>query len=319
MIDRSAEGVATVELPPPSADGLRVHVAPTLGGKVTSIHLAGGREWLASPVRRLSSPTGPDQDWAELDCSGWDECFPNIAASASRGLLDHGEVWRHPWTAQESDAGLRTEINTDRYSLARELHLHERRLVAEYTLRGEGRAGTDSELDWAWAQHPLLAVDEQTRLLLPASTRVRLEAAFLDGETVDDAEWLCPKGVLGPDTVLGVARGRAVKLWFEQPLPPFVAVLRGEEWLVWRIADSSTPDLGLWINLGGWGVGSNTPLQHLAVEPAFGSADDPERAYEQGVTRRLRPGGTRRWRVVIEAGQGRSELAEILASAIIPN
>ena len=319
MTDHSAERVATIELPPASAEGLRVRIAPVLGAKVTSLRLPGGREWLAPAVRPLSSPTRRGQAWAELDCSGWDECFPNIAASARLGLLDHGEVWRHPWSTQDTDASLRSQISTDRYSLARELQIHRRRLVAEYTLRSEAPAGNGGTLRWAWAQHPLLAVDDLTRLLLPSPARVRLEAAFVDGDAVDNAEWLCPAGVLGTDTLLGGARGRAAKLWFERPLPPLIAVLHNDEWLVWRTADSSTPDLGLWINLGGWGGSSDNPLQHLAVEPAFGSADDPELAYEQGSGQRLGAGEQRRWRVVIEAGRGLSELAKLFDRPIIPN
>ena len=313
MTDRSAERVATIELPPASADGLRVTFAPSLGAKVTSLRLAAGREWLAAPVRLLGSPSQPDQDWSELDCSGWDECFPNIAASPSAGLLDHGEVWRHPWTVRRVDGGVRAEIRTDRYRLARELRIEGRRLVADYILRSEMQPGTPGALDWAWAQHPLLSVDELTRLVLPAPARVRLEAAFCDGEAVRSAEWLCPAGVLGTETALAVAQGRGAKLWFEPPYPPVIALLHGEEWLAWRIAESTSDDLGLWVNLGGWGTSPAAPLQHVAVEPAFGAADDPHTAYEQGAARRLQPGAERRWRVVIEAGHGRSALAALMA------
>jgi hypothetical protein len=315
---RAAEGAATIALSPTSADGLRVKVAPGLGAKVTSLRVAGGREWLAPPVRPLATPVRADQEWAELDCSGWDECFPNIAASQTLGLLDHGEVWRHPWTANQTDTGVRTEISTDRYTLARELRLSGRRLLADYTLRSEKPSGSDDAINWAWAQHPLLSVDERTRLLVPAAARVRLEAAFAGGESVAGGEWVCPTGLLDTDTALGVMQGRAAKLWFERPLPRVIAVQHDEEWLAWRIDESSIEEVGLWINLGGWRGSSDATLRHLAIEPAFGSADDPELAYAQSA-RLLPAGGERRWNVVIEAGRGRSALADLLTSATLPN
>jgi hypothetical protein len=318
MTARSAEGPATIELPATSADGLRVAVVPELGAKVTSLRLAGGREWLAQPVRSLAAPAHPDQDWAELDCSGWDECFPNIAPSQALGLHDHGEVWCHPWSARVTATGIRTEIRTRRYRFARELTSRGNRLTADYLLRNESPQGA-AALDWAWAQHPLLAVDERTRLLLPAPARVRLDASFGDQESAAGIEWLCPSGVLQPDTLLGVAQGRAAKLWFEPPLPPVIAVLHEDEWLAWQIDDPSIEEIGLWINLGGWGGVGDTAFRHLAVEPAFGGVDDPEIAYARGVARRLPAASQRRWRVVIEAGRGRSALTKLLAAVTLPN
>ncbi|MDQ1731800.1 MAG: hypothetical protein QOK10_1959 [Pseudonocardiales bacterium] len=318
MTPRPAEGPATIELPAASARGLRVAVLPELGAKVTSLRLTDGREWLAQPVRPLAAPAHPDQDWAELDCSGWDECFPNIAPSQALGLRDHGEVWRHPWSARMTAAGLRTEIRTGRYRFARELTSSGNQLVADYLLRNESPQG-GAELDWAWAQHPLLAVDESTRLLLPGPARVRLDACFGDAESAAGIEWLCPSGLLEPETLLGVAQGRAAKLWFERPLPPVIAVLHEDEWLAWKIADPSIDEVGLWINLGGWGGTGDTTFRHLAIEPAFGGVDDPEIAYAGGVSRRLPAASQRRWRVVIEAGRGRPALTKLLAAVTLPN
>lgn len=223
-----------------------------------------------------------------------------MARCAPLGLLDHGEAWRRPWSVRPVHDGICTELAGDGYSLSRTLRVSGHRLVVDYLLRSSGGA----RLDWAWAQHALLAVDEDTSLVLPEPTQVRVESAFAHGELSADSDWLCPSGVLGAETKLGAARGRAAKVWFRRPLPTAVGVRRGDEWLLWRLLDTSVPDLGLWINLGGWGQGS---LAHVAVEPAFGSSDDPEVTYGQGSADggwSLQRGGIRSWRVVIEAGKG---------------
>ncbi|MFN2518145.1 MAG: hypothetical protein ABR604_03730, partial [Jatrophihabitantaceae bacterium] len=195
-----------------------------------------------------------------------------------------------------------------RYDLQRTLRTGGNRLLADYCLQND-----DSErLDWAWAQHPLLAVDERTRLVLPAPAPVRVGSAFADGTPSSDIGWLSPSGKLARETELTGARGHAAKIWFEAPHPTSIGVLHGEEWLLWRTVDA--PDLGVWINLSGWGP---QPLAHLAIEPAFGSSDDPEIAYAQSSSAGgwSLPGGARRsWRVTIEAGRGRDALATAMAS-----
>jgi hypothetical protein len=73
------------------------------------------------------------------------------------------------------------------------------------------------------------------------------------------------------------------------PLPAIVAIVRSQDWLAWRVADSSFEGLGLWINLEGWG---DVPLHHVAVEPAVGAHDDPDAAHREVTP--LRSGADRR-------------------------
>lgn len=297
-----------VRVPSASGDALQVELVPQLGAKVTSIRLGSGREWLAPPLRPLVKPVGSNPDWAKFDCSGWDECFPNVAPSRELGLLDHGEVWGRPWTFRYTDNGVLTQIASERFRFARTLSVTGSCLTADYLLLNVGA----HRLHWAWAQHPLLAISEQTRLVLPACARVRVDSAFAGGKPSADVGWLCPAATLALETGLSVAHGRAAKIWFEHPHPSVVGVRHGDEWLVWRIDESSTLDLGLWVNLGGWG---QEPVAHLAVEPAFGASDDAEVSFSAGSSSNgwsLAAGARRSWRVVIEAGRGAAALAALL-------
>jgi hypothetical protein len=307
----------------------RLNWAPELGGKITSLRFAAagsedggfgdggledggfedtGREWLAPPVRARAVPR-PGQDWGELDCSGWDECLPNIGAAPGAGLSDHGDVWRTPWT-EVSGVTPRTPAGTAAmsghvspphrgYSFARDItSAAAGALRIDYRLKNLG-AGP---LRWAWAQHMLLAADERTRIAASSPMHLRVDALF--NFNAADVEFESTSGI-----ELGKMVGRAAKLWLEPPLPAVVAVLRDADWLAWRVADSSFPHLGLWINLGGWG---DVPLRHVAVEPAFGAHDDPADAYAD--LDPLAPGDEHAWSVLIQAGSGLAALEEAFAS-----
>jgi hypothetical protein len=311
----------------------RLRWTPGLGGKITGLRFGErgfgelgfgehvfaehSREWLAPPVRPLAVPS-PGQDWGELDCSGWDECLPNIAAAPELGLADHGDVWRHPWdptpgsVSEVSVSGTVTPPGRT-YRFGRDITAEDGALRIEYRLRNDGAL----PLHWAWAQHMLLAADERTRIVASSPMNLRLDAAFRDGRrddaVFDDTAFEFPAGISELRGVIGCA----AKLWLEPPLPAVVAVVHGGaredvgDWLAWRVADSPFPHLGLWLNLGGWG---GVPLRHVAVEPAFGAHDKPSDAYAD--LDPLAPGAERTWRVLIEAGSGQAALDTLLGASI---
>lgn len=293
------------------SDGARLQWKPELGGKVSSLRFgAAGREWLAAPVRPLAAPD-PGQDWAEMDCSGWDECFPNVGAATDGGLQDHGDVWRLPWMTQPPDslAGA-VEPEGRGYRFEREItttegsHRHNALRIG-YRLENLG----DEPLAWAWAQHMLLAAHERMRIVSSSPMRLRVDSAYRDGERDDSAFDDLIGGAVDAESATGLVTeisladtvGRAAKLWLEPPLPGVVAVVDDSagEWLAWKVADSTCPHLGLWVNLGGWG---DPPLRHVAIEPAFGVHDDPAAAFAN--LDPLAPGARTAWRVIVQAGIG---------------
>lgn len=312
MTGVSAGKRAAGEVSVRSAGGFRLSHVPQLGGKVTSLRYGeSGRQWLAAPVRPLAAPSRADQPWGELDCSGWDECFPNVGSHHRLALLDHGEVWRHPWHHEAAGANCGDAPGVSgwvcppgrEYRFNRDIRTLGSRLDITYRIDNSA----DEPLPWAWAQHLLLAADERTRLVLPAPARLRLDSAFWHGRPHQDLRWLLRDDELASSTRLDRSRGHAAKLWFTRPLPPIVAVVNGSDWLAWRIGQSTPTALGLWVNLGGWGEHA---VGHVAVEPAFGANDDPLLAYAESSA--LDAGQSNRWRVVIEAGTGLAELDVLL-------
>lgn len=279
-------------------DRAAVEMLPDLGAKVVSLRRDGGREWLARPVRPLRTPAIPAGSWADYDCSGWDECFPNIAGDPVRGLADHGELWSQPWRVDDTvpDDALVATASACGHIFERRLSWEGDALVADYRL-----LRTDEDVDlpdgWAWAQHPLLAATADMVIELPEPAYVRLDSAWRAGGPDEDVSWLAPGGLMASSTPLHRAVGRAAKVWFELPLPRWVRIRAGPEWISWR-TESSIPALGLWVNLGGWHAG--TALAHVAVEPAFGAHDRLGTGGAAGP--RLDPGMHCRWRTTVQLG-----------------
>jgi hypothetical protein len=281
-----------------------VEMLPDPGAKVVSLRRIGGREWLAPPVRPVRRPPSPAGPWGDYDCAGWDECFPNVAPDPARGLADHGELWSRSWEVDCSGDALVATASARGHRLERTLRWEDEvrtsTLVASYRLLRTSDPAAPQD-GWAWAQHPLLAASADMVVELPEPARVRVDSAWRDGRPDDDASWWAPGGVLAVATPLRSARGRAAKIWFEAPLPRWVRIRLGREWISWR-TDESVPALGLWVNLGGWQGG--VPLAHVAVEPAFGArdllgADDPAGPA-------LDVGEECRWRTTIHLGEDKN-------------
>src|SRR5688500_11334182 len=120
-----------------SAGGSRVEIVPALGGKISSLVLA-GREWLwtsdvlpwIAPDERVASDDAVS--YVETaDTGGYDECLPTVAATrvpdgvpgyGGLALPDHGEVWSQPAPterAAEGTAVTRWEGRRMPYALSR--------------------------------------------------------------------------------------------------------------------------------------------------------------------------------------------------------
>jgi galactose mutarotase-like enzyme len=294
------------------SDEVEVVVVPTIGMRLTHLRRLRGREWL---WRNDQLPLALPRDGASYvetaDGGGWDECFPTVGPSPLPGappgappLPDHGELWSAEWTSSVFDHAdgttLAASANGTRlpYEFRREVTLDpsEPLVRMRYHVRHTG----DEPFPWIWSAHPLFNVQPGTTLGLPDVRQVKLDAVHGRGDLSRDDVVSWPVAVGGqPDVFTFPAEGGwAVKL-FGDVGPEGAMVLtdpREGERLEIHVEVGAVPQVGAWINCGGWAPAGRRPYYNLGLEPCIGAPDRLEdAALHWGAAQVLEPGEERRW------------------------
>ena len=293
---------------------LELVVAPTLGMKITNLRRRRGREWLWRNPAIPYQPGVPGSSYVETaDSGGWDECFPTLQPSRIPGapdgtppLPDHGELWSARWEARIYEHAEGTTIaGTARgaalpYEFTREISLaaEEPVVVMRYRLRHTGGA----PFPWIWAAHPLFGVRPGMKIVLPTVSQVRFSDVMgrsdwhrgevrpwpLDGE---GDGFVFPDGA-GWAAMAHADIGRSGRVLLEDP--------EAGEWVDLLVDPEAVPQVGLWLNCGGWAPGGSIPYYNCAIEPAIGAPGRLEDAAgDWGVAPTLHPGEERAWRLTV--------------------
>jgi galactose mutarotase-like enzyme len=297
-------------------------VLPQLGGKIASIRI-GDQELLQAPLGPLTNRTRT-MSFDAGDASGWDECLPSVAAcavSTAEGMAqvpDHGDLWRVAWETlepetpergSEATVALRGQCFSLPLALERTLTLMEVdggwRMNLDYKLTNTGTW----VVPWAWAAHPLFAVEAGDRIVLPQSIHaLRAEGSGGGrlGSNGSIVSWPMATLAGGGCTDLSVAQspesGIGDKL-FAGPLAEsenWCALERPSARLRIRVGldPSATPYLGLWICYGGWPDRPGPKQTCVAIEPATAPVDS---LAETGPWARfLEPGACAEWTMRVD-------------------
>ena len=291
---------------------LEVVAVPGIGMKLTNLRRRNGREWLWRSDQIPLAPGRPGASYVETaDSGGWDECFPTVgpcpipgAAPGAKPLPDHGELWSSPWTSSVFDQPGGTTLSGATagsifpYEFHREITLdsHEPVVRFRYLLRHIG----DAPFPWIWSSHPLLNVQPGSTLIVPGLRQVKIDAVHgrQDIEPGRVAEW---PAAIGGDTArftFPEGTGWAAKLFGNlgpQGSMTLTDPRRGEI-LEMTVNPAEVPQVGMWINCGGWAPPGRTPYYNLALEPCIGAPDRLDVAAEDwGTAQILQPGEERIW------------------------
>ena len=302
--------------------GSRVVIVPALGGKNAQLEL-GGRQWFwTSDVTPYAAPDETASYAETADTGGYDECFPTIAPCKVptwvRGfggtlLPDHGEIWSQAPTIDvrtSPDGQSATTTWTGRrmpYRLTREVRVTPAGAVElEYEATN---IGTD-RIPFIWSAQPVLPLTSGTRIELPSATRLHVYAQhdIELGLGATDLRWPMVRSqgrLLDLSHPSAVAKRYACKIFLEMR-EGRAAVIEDGVRLEIAFGVDEIPNIGLWINRGGW-----TPFkrgkgyQNIALQPSIGAPDTLEEALgawknahwlEAGKSRRW----SMRWRAVAE-------------------
>lgn len=293
---------------------LQVSVIPALGGRIESITYGPTeREWLWSNDRVPLRERVYGASYADYDEAGWDECFPAVGPGPYPGrhgveLPDHGELWCQPWQWEREGGGIRmwVEGRALRYRFERTMRLVGDRLKVTYKVAN----AEPGELLHAYAVHPILAVNEDCRLILPPGDMPTAVYGSAD-DRLDPRDggfdWLWPLIRQNDGTLFDASRvlsphaHRAEKLFVER-LPAGWAAVHDTatgDYLSLSWDTAALPYLGVWLNYGGWHRAYN-----VAIEPAAGAPDTLHEAVEWGRFATVAAGGEANWSITVAVGRG---------------
>lgn len=298
-------------------DALTVECIPTLGGKITRlVDRAHQRDVLLPsqlegiPYRRASY----GQPFESFDVSGFDECFPTIAATRLSGqgrgeidFPDHGELWSAPWSWRETDEGISLAVEGVRwnYLFEKRLAVKDNRLVASYSLTNRERF----PFRFLWSAHPLLQVRPGARILLPENVDHVLVNWSSDdhaGRLGDVRRWPCLISQEDYSVVPPATTNRAVKCFSERLTQGFAAVYHpaDECSVLFSFDPREIPFLGIWLCYGGWPTGARQKHFTVALEPCNGRPDSLQQAVDRNECGHARPQEEVRWSMEISLTHG---------------
>ena len=295
---------------------LRVEILPALGGKLSSLSLAGsGGELLQAPLKPYAARTATEP-FDSADGSGWDECLPSIGpceiayGDNSASVQDHGDFWRIPFTIDQCD-GTRLSMHAEGTSLplrfTRALRLEGPVLYLDYAVENTASL----PVPYGWSTHPLFAVEPYDRIHLPASVRQITAAASANGRlgrAGSTHSWPHTVNALDGeplDLSLGgsIEDGVGDKLILASPPEGWAALERKtlRTLLTLRFDPAALPFLGLWICYGGWPNDPHAQKGYtVALEPCNLPIDSLAASLAQGAGAELAPGEQQHWKLQLE-------------------
>ena len=286
------------------SESMRVIVIPELGAQITSLMDSDGHEYLSPGLWPRPDNLPLSASFNDGGLGGSDDCIPAVAADIYpnepyKGQLipDHGELWQRPWRVIKSSSK-ELIVSIDGvflpYSLVRRMIVNGPILDIEYQLINNG----EYDLPIVWASHPMLVSTSEMTIDFAHSGYLKVEACNMGFE--QDARIPYPiVKILEQDVDLrswkSLPEGFFLKAF--SPLPAGSPVrLNYPEWgktlEITTTADQPV-QLGIWLNRSGFRL--DHPVEHLSIEPTFGSADALTRAMVDNSNLTLRTKSDELW------------------------
>jgi galactose mutarotase-like enzyme len=298
------------------SDEVEVVAVPAIGMKLTHLRRLRGREWLWRNAERPLALSRAGAAYTETAYSGgWGECFPTVAASAIPGapagtppLPDHGELWTADWASSMYEHAEGTTLASTARGARLPYEFHREvtcvRDAPVVRLRYRVRHTGGAPFAWIWSPHPLFNVQPGATLTLCGVHQAKLGAVHgRDDLACDDmVSWPGAIGGHAETFTFPDPGGWAIKLFADAGATGRAVVTdpREGERLELTADPSEVPQVGVWINCGGWGPPGGKPAYNLALAPCIGAPDRLEDAVlAWGTAETLAPGEERRWSVSV--------------------
>lgn len=297
---------------------------PQLGSKMISfINKKTGTEFLLENQGEEKIYKIPfyGADYSKFDASGFDECFPTIEASELTvetgtgkqekiNFPDHGELWSKEWSFEiigDSILFTTSGVNAD-YGIRKLITLNENQLIIDYKLVNN----SSFPLNYIWSAHPLLAVDEGDRIIMPAE----IDKLFLNwasdiniGTFGQYIQWSVLNGGNNGKSFFKInskSIGIALKGFTDSLKNGFAGLFRPQknESILISFDSKKLPYLGVWLCYGGWPVESKNKHFTVALEPTTGRPDSLSESIKRKECSVLEIDEEKNWRVEFSLWEG---------------
>ena len=293
---------------------LRISVLPCEGARIASIlNVQSQTEYLLQPSVRYQRPEslGLWDRYEKSACAGMDECLPTVTVCGPEApggpVPDHGDFWRLNWAVTSAPTGDSVSLAATGYSrplfFQKSLRLHASSLAIDYRISNL----SDAQLPFHYAAHPLLAIDEGDRIVLPPEICAgRLEGSRHNrlGFPGSIITWPWPQGTGIDLSRTGAASDGTAEMFYTGPLRSGWCGLyraRSRQGIVVRFDTAKLPFLGLWLCYGGWPEDASLPRQYaIAFEPTAAPWATLTAAWEHRQAVRLGPRASFTFNIVFE-------------------
>jgi|FrelakmetLWP11LW_1041352.scaffolds.fasta_scaffold00381_10 hypothetical protein len=293
---------------------IRFAILPQVGGKMISLVLKDtDREYISVSDRGFKRPAY-ETNYADLDVSGFDECFPAIAEGfypewpwKGTVIPDHGEIFTLPWDIEIKKDRLIMTVYGVRfpYRFVKVMSLEKNTVKISYELENL----SPCEFKYIWSAHPLFAVNEGTKILLPGTPNIRTDFSKYErfGKHLYETIWPHARQADGQNVDLSIIRSAkedaATKVFttkLDEGFCGFEDTKTGD-FLTMTFPVDKVPYVGIWINEGGFFKGKGS--FNVAIEPCTGCPDKLETAIQRGEHALIKGGATNTWSLDITVGQ----------------
>lgn len=278
-------------------DFIKLAVLPGLGAKIASlVYKPQGFEVFFQPANGLYRTPSYGDEFAAYDTSGSDEMFPTIdvcpdAVNPSITWPDHGELWALPWQCMFDSKGLYSRVQgvMHNYIFERHISINDNEVNLAYRVTNKDK----TPLYGLWAFHGLVAVDEDTEILLPGiNSLINVHNSPLLGPEGAKHSYPVSQTITGDSVDLSriapKERRKSEKYYVDGKLSEGrCSLLLNHKQLEYELLfnPKKLPYLGVWINEGGFKNEYN-----VALEPTNGFYDTASMAAKNGSLAPMKPG-----------------------------
>lgn len=277
---------------------IRIIILPAIGGKIVELtKKQSGTQFFLQPSREYSNTRLPyyGADHLRYDPSGFDDCFPTIAASTistkdkNRQQMDihfpdHGELWGIPWEYHVSEESVYLNVHGVRvnYEFSKSIRLDQTTVHINYRLINL----SDSPFMYIWSAQPLLEAHPGSEIILDAS----IDKVFLDWTTDSSigqhGEYLpWPWLDRNQNSSLAISppcgKQHTMKLYTDVLESGFCGYVRSDsgEKLFMEFDPRKIPYIGILLWYNAWPDDPGKTLYTVSLQPSSGRPDTLQQAY----------------------------------------